>query len=445
MTAARILIVDDEPRMAHAIATALERNGYDCRTCANGVEALEVFRQTGADLVVTDRKMPEMSGDDLLRELRLIDEELPVILVTAHADVHSAVEAMRNGAFDYVAKPFDNDELRGRVSRALELRRLRRENQNFRDELGARWSDSVVAESASMRAALDLADRVASSHATILIEGETGTGKEVIARRLHFSSPRVGGPFVAVNCSALAESVLESELFGHEKGAFTGAVAERKGCFERADGGTLLLDEIGEIDSAFQAKLLRVLQEGEVQRVGGDRPRPVDVRLVVATHRDLATEVREGRFREDLFFRLNVIPIALAPLRERRDDILPLVRFFLDRQASASGRRVTLSKSAEELLLEHSWPGNVRELENSIERAVILSAADELHADDFALMRSTVDAGSPGDTLQEALDAATRRHVSRILEECGNHRAAAARRLGIDRTTLYRLVQRLGI
>lgn len=441
----RILIVDDEPRMAHAIATALERIGYECRTCGDATEALEVFRKSGADAVITDRRMPGMSGDELLSALRIYDPEIPVILVTAHADIQSAVAAMRAGAFDYVTKPFDNDELRALVARALELRKLRRENRNFRDELGARWADEIIAESDRMKAAIDLADRVAPSNATVLIEGETGTGKEVIARRLHFSSPRVGGPFVAVNCSALAESVLESELFGHEKGAFTGAGAQRRGCFERADGGTLLLDEIGEISPSFQVKLLRVLQEGEVLRVGGIEPRQVDIRLVVATNRNLATEVREGRFREDLFFRLNVVPIVLSPLRDRRQDILPLAHYFLQRHTREGGRVLELSPQTERVLLDHAWPGNVRELENAIERASLLSHEPVLQPEDFSLGILTSSKESSGENLQVAIDLATREHVQRVLDSSANHRAEAARRLGVDRTTLYRLIKRLGL
>jgi len=381
----RILIVDDEPRMGAALATALRRSGYACEACTSGTDALRIFGEHGADVVVTDRRMPGIDGMELMRELLKAKPGLPVILITAYGDVPSAVAAMRDGAFDYVTKPFDNDELRNLVARALELDRLRDENRLLRQEVGARFGDAIVAESEAMRAVLELVDRTGPSTASVLIQGESGTGKEVIAKRLHYRSPRVGRPFVAVNCKAFAPGVLESELFGHEKGAFTGADAERAGCFERADGGTLFLDEIGEVEPEFQVKLLRVLQEGEVLRVGGSAPRPVDVRIVAATNRDLRREIAAGRFREDLFYRLNVIPIRLPPLRRRRDDVLPLARHFLAMHAEHGGRRLRLEPESEELLRRHPWPGNVRELENSIERAVVLARGDVIGADDLLL------------------------------------------------------------
>ena len=325
--------------------------------------------------------MPGMDGLELLRRLHAKRPALPVILITAHGSVPSAVAAMREGAFDYLTKPFDNDELRALVGRALDLTRLERENRYLKQEVASRYApDAMVAESARGKELLDLVRRVAPSKATVLIQGESGTGKELVARLLHYWSDRVGQPFVAVNCKAFAEGVLESELFGHEKGAFTGAATTRAGCFERAQGGTLFLDEIGEMSLDFQAKLLRVLQEGEVLRVGGTQPRKVDVRVVAATNRVLRDEVQGGRFREDLFFRLNVIPVQLAPLRERREDVLPLAHHFLARHAAGGGRRLALSPEAERALAEHAWPGNVRELENVIERAVVLARGEVDHA-----------------------------------------------------------------
>jgi len=332
---ARVLIVDDEARMAEVIAAALRRAGHECETCASGEAALAALEERGADVLVTDWKMPEMDGIELLRRLHARRPGLPVILVTAHGTVPSAVAAMREGAFDYVPKPFDNDELRATVARALELRRLERENRWLRQEVASRYApEAVVAESPGSRELLALVRRVAPSRATVLIQGESGTGKELVARLLHYWSDRVGRPFVAVNVKAFAEGVLESELFGHEKGAFTGAVAARAGCFERADGGTLFLDEIAEIAPDVQVKLLRVLQEGEVLRVGGGEARPVDVRVVAATNRVVREEIATGRFREDLYFRLNVIPIQLLPLRSRREDIVPLARLFLARHTA---------------------------------------------------------------------------------------------------------------
>ncbi len=445
----RVLIVDDEPRMGIALATALRRSGYACESCTSAADALQTFDEHGADVVVTDRRMPGMDGMELMRELLKKQPDLPVILITAYGDVPSAVKAMRDGAFDYVTKPFDNDELRKLVARALELDRLRDENRRLRQEVGARFGADVVAESAAMQRVLELIDRTGPSTASVLIQGESGTGKEVIAKRLHYRSPRVGRPFVAVNCKAFASGVLESELFGHEKGAFTGADAQRAGCFERADGGTLFLDEIGEVEPEFQVKLLRVLQEGEVLRVGGSEPRTVDVRVVAATNRDLRQEIAAGRFREDLFYRLNVIPVRLPPLRERREDVLPLARHFLGRSAEQGGRQLRLGPEAEELLRRHAWPGNVRELENAVERAVVLARGDVIDAEDLLLEDLPDVATAPeeqdGGTLQEHLDRCTADRVRAALEASGGGRAAAARDLGIDRSTLFRLMKRLGL
>jgi two-component system response regulator HydG len=293
---------------------------------------------------------------------------------------------------------------------------------------------------------LEMVRRVAPSKATVLIQGESGTGKELVARLLHFWSERVGRPFVAVNCKAFAEGVLESELFGHERGSFTGATNARGGCFEQADGGTLFLDEIGEISPAFQAKLLRVLQESEVVRVGGDKPRRVDVRVVAATNRVLRDEVVAGRFREDLYFRLNVIPIALPALRERREDILPLARHFLALHATETGRSLDLSPAATEAMLAHAWPGNVRELENAIERGVVLARNVSIEPEDLLLAESSVTAIPVGDgSLQSSMDHAAATRIRAALEAAGGNRAEAARVLGIDRTTLYRLMKRLGV
>jgi len=447
MMTSRILIVDDEARMAEVVAAALRRAGHDCETCATGEDALAALEARGADVVVTDWRMPGMDGVELLRRIRARWSGLPVILLTAHGTVPSAVAAMRDGAFDYVTKPFDNDELRATVARALELRRLERENRWLRQEVGARYGpENVVAESARSRDVLALVRRVAPSRATVLVQGESGTGKELVARLLHYWSERVGRPFVAVNLKAFAEGVLESELFGHEKGAFTGALAARAGCFERADGGTLFLDEVAEIGPDVQAKLLRVLQEGEVLRVGGSEPRPVDVRVVAATNRVLRDEIAAGRFREDLYFRLNVIPIQLAPLRERREDILPLARYFLTRHAAEAGRQVTFAPEAEQTLLAHGWPGNVRELENAIERAVVLARGAVIGPEDFLLEMATAPPPVPAEaTLQAQLNLSAAAHIRAALEAARGNRAEAARSLGIDRTTLYRMMKRFGI
>jgi DNA-binding NtrC family response regulator len=446
---ARVLIVDDEERMAAVVAAALGRAGHDCETCASAEAALAALEARGADVVVTDWKMPGMDGLKLLRRLHARRADLPVILLTAYGSVASAVAAMREGAFDYVTKPFDNDELRAVVARALELGRLSRENRWLRQEVASRYTpDAVVAESARSRDVLALLRRVAPSRSTVLVQGESGTGKELVARLLHYWSDRVGAPFVAVNLKAFAEGVLESELFGHEKGAFTGAVAARPGCFERAAGGTLFLAEIGEVNPDVQAKLLRVLQEGEVLRVGGGAPRQVDVRVVAATNRVLRDDVAAGRFREDLFFRLNVIPIQLPALRHRPDDVLPLARHFLARHTAEAGRRLAFGPEAEAALLAHAWPGNVRELENAVERATVLARGDVITPEDLLLAEGAVRpaAAAAGDgTLQDCLDQAAAARIRAALEAAGGQRTEAARVLGVDRTTLYRLMRRLGI
>jgi two-component system response regulator AtoC len=428
--------------MAEVMAAALARAGHECRVCPSAADALRALDEHGADVVVTDWKMPDMDGLALLAAVHAKRPGLPVILVTAHGTVPAAVAAMREGAFDYVTKPFDNDELRALVARALDLVRLERENRWLREEVRARYGpETIVAESAQSRALLDLVKRVAPSRAVVLIQGESGTGKELVARLLHFWSDRVGKPFVAVNVKAFAEGVVESELFGHERGAFTGAVAARAGCFERAHGGTLFLDEIGELGADVQAKLLRVVQDGDVLPVGGSRSRRVDVRLVTATNRVLRDEVEAGRFREDLYFRLNVIPIQLAPLRDRPDDVLPLARHFLVVFAAERGQPLRFTAAAEAALLAHGWPGNVRELENRVRRASLLAAHAEIDPGDLDL------AGTGGE-VPPALSADAERERDELLRLLAGDEGNVSRvadRLGISRQALYRRMGRLGI
>ncbi|MGH0033165.1 MAG: sigma-54-dependent transcriptional regulator [Myxococcota bacterium] len=447
----RVAILDDEQRMVDIIGMVLRREGHEVATFTDADEALAALEKQPVDLLLTDLKMPGGDGLSVLRRAREVLPELPVILITAHATVSTAIEAMRAGAFDYVEKPFDNTELKTLVQRALDVTRLSRENRYLRAELGSRYSEgAIVAESAALREVLDRVRRAARSPSTVLVSGESGTGKELVARAVHYHSDRVGRPFVAVNCKALASGVLESELFGHEKGAFTGADRAREGIFERADGGTVFLDEVGETDADFQAKLLRVLQERVVQRVGGSEERPVDVRVVAASNRDLRAEVAGGRFREDLFFRLAVIPIHLPPLRERPEDVLPLARHFLAQWNQRLGRSLAgWSDEAEALLVAHPWPGNARELENAIERGVVLAAGERIEIDDLLLeppadagAGPAAGAGSGGESLQAFLDRATREHLLRALEAADGKRVEAARALGVDRTTLYRLMRK---
>ena len=444
----RVIVVDDEERMASVIATALGRAGYECATCSSGAAALKEVDQRGADAVVTDLKMPEMGGMELLRELRARRASLPVILITAHGSVPSAVAAMREGAFDYVTKPFDNDELRAVVARALELTRLERENRYLRQEVAGRYApDEVVAESPRSRELLDLVRRVAPSRSTVLIQGESGTGKELVARLLHYWSDRVGRAFVAVNCKAFAEGVLESELFGHEKG-----IVHRR---RRGAGGLLRAGRRRHAVSRrdrrdhgadFQAKLLRVLQEGEVLRVGGAEPRRVDVRVVAATNRPLRAEV-DGR----PLSRGPVLPAQRDPdparSAARAGRGHPAARPALPGAPRARGRPAPgAERRGRAGAARHSWPGNVRELENAIERAVVLARGDTIGPDDLLLEeRPRAEQPTGEGTLQEALDSAAAVRIRAALEAAGGQRAEAARALGIDRTTLYRMMKRFDI
>jgi DNA-binding NtrC family response regulator len=451
VTQAQIAVVDDEPRMAEVLAMLLRRDGHKVDIFAGAEPFLAALAEQSYDLLMTDLRMPGVDGIGLLRRAKAVSPDMPVVLVTAHASVPTAVAAIRDGAFDYVEKPFDNDECRALVGRALQLRRLTRENRRLRAALQrTAGSPEITTESPAMREVLDLAARAARSRATVLVTGESGTGKELVARTIHDHSDRALGPFVAVNCKAFASGVLESELFGHERGAYTGAQTARAGVFERAGGGTLFLDEIGEVDLDFQAKLLRALQTREVLPVGGTKPRAVDVRIVAATNRDLRAEVAAGRFREDLFFRLAVIPIRLPPLRERPEDVLPLARLFLARFSADLGRELLgFHMSVETWLMGHPWPGNVRELENLIERAAVLARGDTITLDDLLLEPPSpeITTGDPDDALplQAHLDRAAARRIRLALARAQGRRNDAARELGVERTTLYRLIKKFDL
>jgi DNA-binding NtrC family response regulator len=443
----RIAVLDDEARLVAILEMVLRRSGYEVEGFTTPDAALTALAERRFDLLLSDLKMPGLDGIAVLERVREADAEIPVVLMTAHATIQTAVAALRLGAFDYVEKPFDNDALIALVARALDHSRLARENRYLRGELVSRHgSAEVVAESEALRRVLDLVRRAARSEATVLVSGESGTGKELIARAVHVQSDRVGGPFVTVNCKALAEGVLESELFGHEKGAFTGADRARAGLFERAHGGTLFLDEIGETSPDFQAKLLRVLQEKRVTRVGGSDEQSLDFRVVAATNRDLKREVEAGGFREDLYFRLAVIPISLPPLRERPEDVLALARHFFVR--AAADRRPPLegwSPEVERFLGSHAWPGNARELENTIERGVALARGPRIELEDL-LLESSAETSEDGDEpLAAWLDRQAADRIRAVLAASGGSRAEAARRLGVDRTTLWRWMQRLRI
>ncbi|MBI5016022.1 MAG: sigma-54-dependent Fis family transcriptional regulator [Deltaproteobacteria bacterium] len=436
-----VLVVDDDDLMRSFLATVLREEGYRLTEARCGRDALSALESEAFDLVVTDLKMPDLSGLDLLRQGREARPEARWIVVTAFGTVGSAVEAMKLGASDYLTKPLrDPDELRHVVRRVLREVEAETRITLLTEELGRSMPpEELLFLGRRMGEVRHLVEEVAPTPATVLVTGPSGTGKELVARVLHALSPRRPKPFVAVHCGALAESVLESELFGHEKGAFTGASSSRKGRFELADGGTLFLDEIGEISPGVQVKLLRVLQEREIERVGGARPIPVDVRIIAATHRDLRAEMAAGRFREDLYYRLNVFPIALPLLAERPEAIGPLAEHFAARYAAAFGKpRPRLGESALAALLAYPWPGNVRELQNVLERAVIL-ASDRIEACHLNL--DVLPAGHGEGLLQTG----ERETIRRVLAETGGNRRRAAERLGISLRTLQYRVKEYGL
>ena len=438
----KVLVVDDKQMVRDSVATTLVRAGFQAVVAGDGPGAIEMIGRHRPAAVVTDLRMPRMDGIALLREVMKLDAQLPVVLMTAYASIDTAVEAMKIGAFDYIQKPFDGDELIVCVKRAVEHRRLQRENEALRaaDPAGPA-ARTLVGESTIMRQLREQIRQVADSHGTVLIAGESGTGKEVVARLIHAQSPRRDRVLLAVNCAALSTSLLESELFGHEKGAFTGADQMRKGRFELADTGTLLLDEVSEVDPAVQAKLLRVLQERQFERVGSSATRDVDVRVIATTNRDLPECVQAGGFRSDLFYRLNVLPVRVPPLRERRSDIPLLTEHFLGLQAIRDGRRAKrFSESALRLLCEYHWPGNVRELQNICERAGVLSP-DEKIPD--TLIAPWLGGQTPGQTPPVEITASTktleeveREVIVRTLGRFNGHRQRTAEALGIGVRTL---------
>jgi DNA-binding NtrC family response regulator len=445
---ATILLVDDEPSARATMALLLRKRAHRVIEAADVAAATKALADTAFEVVVTDLRMPDGDGLDVLRAAKAHCPEADVILLTAYAGWESAKEAMQLGAFDYFEKGREPDELLHRIERAVEDKALRRENENLRAQVRERFGlPGLIAGSAEMAQVLDLVGRVAPTDATVLIRGESGTGKEIIAKALHHASQRAGGRFVAINCGALPEPLLESEIFGHVKGAFTGAGANKKGLFEEAHGGTLFLDEIGEMTPGLQVKLLRALQSGEVRPVGSTQVLTVDARVVAATNRDLEPMIRQGSFREDLFYRLNVIPIVLPPLRERREDIPLLAEHFLGRFAQRQGRVLRLSAGATERLLRYAWPGNVRELENAMERLAILARDEMIEPGDLP---PHIGAGlalgtAPGLAAEQTLAEAERAHVVQILERYGWNHSRAAEALGIGRTTLWRKLKDYGI
>ena len=449
---ARILAVDDDPAMIDTLRRSLTRRGFTVDATTSAKDALERLGQDDPDVLLTDLRMREMDGIALCVRALDVRPDLPVVVITGFGSLETATQAIRAGAYDFVTKPFDVDAVEMVLQRAVEHRRLREEVRRLR----ARTGDGVgfgelIGESEAMRRVYDLVDRVGGSDTTVLLHGETGTGKELVARALHRRSRRSAGPFVAINCAAMPETLLESELFGHARGAFTDARAARRGLFLQADQGTLFLDEIGEMPMAMQVKLLRVLQERRVRPVGADAEVPFDARIVAATHRDLQSMVDEGRFREDLYFRLGVVPISLPPLRARGQDVLLLAQVLLAEAASGGAKEIRgFAPDAARLLLAYSWPGNVRELRNCVEHAVALARFDVVTVDDLPeRVRShrpehllVVPSADPEELVP--LEEIERRYVLKVLEAVDGHRGRAAKVLGLDRKTLYRKLERWG-
>jgi DNA-binding NtrC family response regulator len=441
-----ILIVDDDDAMRDYLRDELEREGFRVVGAANGRAGLERVKQGGIDLVVSDVKMPDLDGLDLLREIRAVEPSPYVITITAFGSIDTAIRAVKLGAYDYVTKPFELDQLLVTIEKALGERELRSEVNRLRAEVARRDRlDNMIGRSVAMQEIFSLIRRVSASGANVLITGESGTGKELVARAIHAGSPRKGRPFVAVNCAAIPDTLLESELFGYKRGAFTDARTDRPGLVVEADGGTLFLDEIAELPVALQPKLLRMLQEREVRPLGANRPERVDVRLIAATNRDIEARLKTGEMREDLYYRLNVIQLQIPPLRARTEDLLPLAEHFLGRSAERSGKPLhAFSEAAKKVLLGYHWPGNVRELENVVERAVALCERDIVGPEDLPpAMRERRNQDRLAAALAQGLtlEQLEREYIERVLDAEGGNKTRAAQRLGLDRKTLYRKLE----
>jgi len=435
-----ILVVDDDLAHRTMLKTLLGGWGHSVYEADDGDSAIKAVQKTPFDLVLMDIRMIRVSGLAALSEIKSINPSIPVVIMTAYASVETAVEALKKGAYDYLTKPLDFDELRLAIDRAMEHSHLKEENRILKETLERSFDRrNIIGRSPAMERLLDTVGRVAPTEATILITGDSGTGKEMIAGAIHFNSPRRSGPFVKINCAALTETLLESELFGHEKGAFTGADRRKEGKFRQADGGTLFLDEVSETSLAMQVKLLRVLQEREITRVGGEDVLNVDVRIIAATNRDLLRDIEAGRFREDLYYRLNVVNLRMPPLRERREDIPLLARHFLDIFARKNGKTFKgFTPQAMDHLLKYDWPGNVRELMNAVERGVVLARSEHLTHEEMPLIQERPAAASYG----EDLETVERETILRILQEAGNNKSEAARRLRITRRTLHKKLKK---
>ena len=451
-----ILIVDDEKNYLTILSAILEDEGFEVLTALEGQKALEIHKTSDLDLILTDMKMPAMDGIELLENLKSVDPDLPVIMMTDHGTVDKAVEAIQKGAYTYVLKPFDNERLIIYVKKAISMYQVVKENRRLRDAVESQFRfGNIIGKSKKMRDIFDTIQKIAPSGATVLIEGDSGTGKELVARSIHFNSTRREKPFVAVNCSALAESLLESELFGHEKGAFTGAVATKKGRFELADCGTLFLDEIGELSQNLQVKMLRVLQEKVFERVGGVRSISVDIRVIAATNKDLQAEMKAGRFREDLFYRLNVVHVSLPPLKTRPEDIRLLVNHFIKKYASERESAVPVTgvdQEVDRLFYDYSWPGNIRELENVIERVMILCPGEIIRVSELPkgfkdnVYNTLHLEGIPADAkLSDTLAEIEKTMIVRALKISNNIQSHAAALLGIGKSGLNQKIKKYNL
>lgn len=443
----KILVIDDEKSMLEFLSIMLAKDGFSVATSGKGQEGINMFKNAHFDLVIVDIKMPEISGIDVLKSIRSYDTSAVVLMITAYASVDTAIEAMKLGAFDYITKPFEIENIRVIIRKALQQRKLLDENINLKEQLKAEYGfENIIGNSLPIRDVFDKVKKISRTDATVLLYGETGTGKELFARAIHYSSHRKSEPFISVDCGALTETLLESELFGHVKGAFTGAIEHKKGLFETADGGTIFLDEVGVASPQIQTKLLRVLQEHEIKRVGGNKNIKVDVRVIAATNTDLEQQIKDGKFREDLFYRLSVIPITLPPLRERIDDIPLLVSHFLKKYARKAGSKgKKMLPEVVQLLMKYNWPGNIRELENVIERAVVLEEGDTIAMESLPDKLREQEIEIDGDCLiaeglKNTINQTERNIILKAFKECAGNQYQTAKKLKVSRQNLqYKL------
>ncbi len=456
MEKTNVLIIDDDEPGRQVMELLLGKAGFITLSAANGAEGITQVQKSKVDLVLLDLFLPDKNGIDILREIRQVSHQVEVVVITGHASAETAVQAMKEGAFDYITKPVNFEELKIIIQKALEKQRLLSENVYLRKQLEERFQfKNIIGISSAMQRVFERMQRIIKTDSTVLILGESGTGKELVARAIHFNGRRKGHAFIAVNCGAIPETLLESELFGHTRGAFTGAVRDKIGKFEAANHGTIFLDEIGTMPMQLQSKLLRVLQEQEVERIGATKPVKLNIRVISATNTDLEEEVRKGGFREDLYYRLNVIPLQLPPMRERKEDLLPLTSHFLDKFCHKMGRSLmTLTKPAIDALERYRWPGNVRELENVVERLVALTEHDQILPEDLPIEITELAAGSKGACLDfspngidlpAAMEEIERKLIIKALENSGGVKARAAKMLGLNRTTLVEKMKRLSV